>query len=281
MLALDWDSRLVSTANAIISIWNYGKLQKHLDWHTSSFDAVVVPSCERDLAMAKIAGYLIFDGTVSFSIIIQMNQSVKKATPGGYDDPLVLIHHVLIIVAFGIGVYFRLATAYMAALLLNEASTPFVNVRALINATYPPSLRSKRPRGLELIYFANGVCLALSYFVFRLGWTAFVLAHAFRAWYDLWRVGIVLNGQYHLPVVSLLTMLLLGHFIINCLWFRHIANHLRRLLFNYPCREKKTSPASSNLALSPTPVLTVTRTSTDLNEKLVRRKKLLNNERIL
>jgi hypothetical protein len=44
-------------------------------------------------------------------------------------DAAVIIHHIVIIIAFSTGVYTGLGTFYMASFLINEASTPFVNFR--------------------------------------------------------------------------------------------------------------------------------------------------------
>ena len=44
-------------------------------------------------------------------------------------DYAVITHHCVIIIAFLTGVHTGLGTFYMASFLINEASTPFVNMR--------------------------------------------------------------------------------------------------------------------------------------------------------
>jgi len=224
-VAVDWDSRVVGTVNAVIAVRAYAALREPLRWSTSSYDAVAAASCERDAAMLSLAGYLFFDLLVCF--VLRSRGSGGTSTTGGYDDPLVLAHHAIVVLAFFVGVATRLATAYMAALLVNEASTPFVNVRTFINVRWPPP----RPRSspAQVAYVLNGLCLVASYFLCRVAWTAAVVAHAARAWAHLWRVGLLVRG-YRLLVVVVLSSLLLAHLLINCLWFTHVIHHLLRQL---------------------------------------------------
>ena len=233
-LALDWDSRVVSTVNAVLAVRAYVLLG---DFDLgSSYDAVVVADCARDGATLSLAGYLLFD-----LLVCLYARDQRKSAPGGYDDPLVLAHHLVVAVAFLVGVASRLATAYMAALLLNECSTPFVNIRAFINAHWPPP----RPRTStpQILYLINGLFLLATYFFCRIAWTLRILLHVAFAWRDLWQVGLIIGG-HRLLVVVCLSFLLLGHLLINCLWFTHILSHVRRQLTGNKSNKLKRDDSS-------------------------------------
>mmetsp|Transcript_29664 Transcript_29664/g.95647 ORF Transcript_29664/g.95647 Transcript_29664/m.95647 type:complete len:347 (+) Transcript_29664:53-1093(+) len=222
-IAVDWDSRVVSTVNAVLALRAYALLDDPLRWSSTSYDAVLTARCDRDRAMLSLAGYLSFD----LVVCVAMNFMATASSPGGYGDPLLLAHHAVVVVAFLVGVRARLATAYMAALLVNEASTPFVNLRSVINSQWPPPRPRTSPA--QLSYVLNGLCLVSTYFLCRVAWTFGVVVHAARAWVHLWRVGLLVGG-YRLVVVVALSLLLLGHLLINCLWFKHVINHLLRQL---------------------------------------------------
>ncbi|KAJ8603363.1 hypothetical protein CTAYLR_004299 [Chrysophaeum taylorii] len=211
---VDWSSRVVSSINSVAILCLY---RHELG---SPYDAVLRNRCERDLAMVALVGYLVVDAVLSTRELVRR----RRRLAGTYGDPLVLAHHLIIVVAFCVGIVARLATTYMAALLLNELSTPFVNIHALIRRGW-----TVRPPTVERLYVLNAAALVSTYLLSRVVWTARVVAHAAFAWASLWRVGLLVGG-YRLYVLVFLSALLLGHLAINLLWFAII---LRKLTSHY------------------------------------------------
>lgn len=217
--SLDCDSRIVSTLNAAVMLYMYEPKQW---WRDSSFDNVLGNSCQRDLCMISLVGYLIVDGALCAAAILgRQSKDDESSTPGSYADPLVFSHHALVATAFVVGIASRLATTFMAALIVNELSTPFVNFRVLIK-------NGPKTRFNDALYIVNGIALVTTYFFGRIAWIGFVVYRAAEAWRDLWRVGWIVGG-YRLRVVVTLTFLLCGHFLINIVWFSKIVRHLVRI----------------------------------------------------
>lgn len=231
---VDLDSRVVSTLNAMLLLAVY---QPNAWWHTSSYDAVLGNDCRRDVCMLSLVGYLTIDAIICACTLCRRNKGDTMKS-GSYADPLVLAHHALVSIAFVIGIATRLATTYMAALIINELSTPFINFRVLINAIWPPT--QARPPSIDLVYLLNGVALLVTYFFARVLWTFFIVLRVAFAWRQLWRVGWLLGG-YRLYTVAFLSFLLAGHLLINLLWFANIIAHLCRLLER---RRRKRCPAA-------------------------------------
>lgn len=220
---IDLDSRVVSTLNAMLLLAIY---RPNAWWHTSSYDAVVGNDCHRDVCMLSLVGYLTIDAIICARILCRRSEGGTNK-PGSYADPLVLAHHALVSIAFVVGITTRLATTYMAALIINELSTPFINLRVLINAIWPPT--QDRPPSIDLMYLLNGIALLVTYFFARVLWTFFIVLRVAFAWRQLWRVGLLIGG-YRLYTVAFLSFLLAGHLLINLLWFANIIAHLGRLI---------------------------------------------------
>ncbi|KAJ1451063.1 TLC domain-containing protein [Pelagophyceae sp. CCMP2097] len=200
-------------------------------WRTDAFDAVCVGSCGRDVWMTALCGYLSADALLcARALLAKRRNAGPPARAGAYDDPVLLLHHAVVGVAFGVGMYSRLATSYMAALIVNEASTPFVNLRALINYAVPP----RQQRGaVKVLYVANGVVLVFSFGFARVVWTFAICLHICTAWATLWRAGVLAGGA-RLPVVVSLSILCAAHYAINLVWFRHIVQHVAKQLRQDP-----------------------------------------------
>ena len=76
---------------------------------------------------------------------------------------------------------------------------------------------------------ANGVCLVVSYFLFRVAWTLGIVLHICKAWADLWRLGVLVRDHRVLTVAGL-SFLCVAHLTINLFWFSLIIRQARRLL---------------------------------------------------
>jgi|MDTA01.2.fsa_nt_gb hypothetical protein len=222
----DWDSRVVSTLNAVYVAGGYGAFCARAEpslFETSSYDATLVASCGRDRWLVALCGYLAVDAWLCCLAFLRRPRGASKRNgAGGFDDPVVLAHHVVVLVAFAAGVRTRLATRYMACLIFNEASTPFLNLRSLLKFADPKA-------GPSAAYVANGVCLVATYGACRVGWTLFVVGHVARSWRDLWRVGyLVADGR--VLVVAGLSLLCVAHLLINVYWYALILAKARDAL---------------------------------------------------
>ncbi len=144
---VEWDSRVVSTIHAIVSfILGYICFFVHPEsmlGHTLPWQAVFGVVEFRDYALMITSGYLFYD------LLLCLRFS-------SLGDRLILCHHVLILVAFGVGVSTTVGTFYMAALLLNEASTPFTNLNFALASCLLQN---------TMLYKVNGVCLWVSFLV--------------------------------------------------------------------------------------------------------------------
>ena len=231
----DWDSRVVSTINAVYVAAGYYAFASRAERGLgSSYEATLAGSCGRDRWMVALCGYLVVDSALCCAAVWRRRRRRRRgdapAASGSFDDPLVLAHHVVVLVAFGVGMRTRLATRYMASLLFNEASTPFLNLRSLINYASPPRADGARESALAArLYAANGACLVVVYGACRVAWTLFVVAHIARSWRDLWRVG-VLVGDLRVGVVVCLSGLCGAHLGLNLYWYGLICAKARRAL---------------------------------------------------
>jgi hypothetical protein len=146
-------------------------------------------------------------------------------------DPLVLLHHTLIIIAFTCGVYHAIGTFYMAAFLVNEISTLFLNQNFFFAS-------SPRFHG-SIIYKLNGVVLWLTFLICRVAFNAYNLYHMVGfTWYNVapkyWPTELDAVGKFFVVFLSALAF---GHAAINLIWFTKLTQAVMRKLIGK--REKK------------------------------------------
>merc|ERR1712070_292593 len=114
--------------------------------------------------MRLFVGYLIWD------LFLVLHQFAT------FPDLSVVVHHVLILIAYSGGLVSGWGTLYLAGLLVNEISTPFINQRYI--------LKHQALTG-SAAYGVNGICLALSFFVFRILACLLAVGHISFAWLEL------------------------------------------------------------------------------------------------
>lgn len=211
---VEWNSRIISTIHAILSLWTgYVCTMVHPDsiqGHIDPWEAVLGVVPFRNYALMITSGYLFYD----FVLCLHHRE---------LGDQLVFIHHLLILCAFALGVCTTVGTFYMGCLLLNEASTPFVNFNFFMACANKQN---------TLCYKLNGALLWLSFFIFRLILCIYLCYLIFfRAWYPLFDfIDFRFGPKIWLPVLYGLTLLLLGHMTLNVIWFSQISTAVLRKL---------------------------------------------------
>ena len=151
-------------------------------------------SIVRDCSLLVTAAYLLVDLVLCIASAVlsrhqQQQQQQSAATNSRrvlLASPLTLLHHSLILLAFGWGVWTQTGTLYMVGLLLNELSTPFLNLNWHLAAS---QLSVVYPR----LYVCNAAVLLLVFVAARLLLNAALLCHIFLfSWTELqplWRAG--------------------------------------------------------------------------------------------
>ncbi len=135
-------------------------------------------------------------------------------------NTLTILHHVLIITAFLLGVYSRVGTYYMSSMLLNEISTLFLNLNYFLAAS--------KSYHNGAVYKINAVLLLLTFFLARVVFNLCSLSHLFSTWSELAHVYFFrLTLRLQLTAV-LLSSLATAHVLLNLAWFVAVCNAVRR-----------------------------------------------------
>jgi hypothetical protein len=141
---VDWASRVVSTAHALILCLASG-------WHVSSnewFSGFGTADRSWELWIQFSCGYFVYDALL-----------VLLVCPGHTDKWQTLLHHCLALLLHFVPVcVYHVFHAISAVGYLSEASTPFLNARWHM---------IKAGRGSSPVFALNGVCLVGTFFVFR------------------------------------------------------------------------------------------------------------------
>jgi len=101
--------------------------------------------------MMMIIGYLAVD--LASMLVCDVWQGWRSV------DSSMVLHHVFILAMFGLGVFFDIGVYFAAALLINEASTPFMTLMWYLTF----SGRKETP-----LFLVNGVAFALVFFLCRI-----------------------------------------------------------------------------------------------------------------
>lgn len=219
---LDLATRAVSFVN--IGVCMVACAQLALDPHSyeAVFDleqAAFNSSPTRDFFLLVVSGYMIYDAVVL----------VAYARLIG--DPLMLVHHAVVVIGLQVGVRFQAATFYISVLFVNEFSTIFLNIRYMLLYA---------GRSHEPLYVTNGLALLASFFVCRMCMITTLVAHAAYAW---WVLAFVRGLYWTRPVSDRflfggLTLLLVVHYVLNIFWFLKIVEHAKRGLQRSRSKEK-------------------------------------------
>ena len=195
-------------------------------------------SAVRDTALVVTAAYLLVDLTLCLASTTLAQPALRHTQTAGTVDqphgsrraqlatPLTLLHHTLILLAFAWSVHTHTGTLYCCFLLLNELSTPFLNLNYALSAL---SLSSSYPR----LYVCNAAVLLLLFLLVRLLGNALLLGHVFLfSWAELqplWRS----DSRWLLPPhvrlrCAVLSALCCGHVAINAVWAVQLARAVHR-----------------------------------------------------
>jgi hypothetical protein len=225
----------------------------------------------RDVALMITCGYLIYDLILCLSVRIKFagvkdpfrrpaaaaasaavadsSKTAVDAEPSiKIDDGLTLLHHVLIITAFGLGVHMHIGTAIMSCFLINEASTFALNTNFVLASMRASGLWGaedhKRGAWFGRLYKINGVVLFVLFLFMRVVFNTLVVGTMLYTWAslsDLWvsvdadSAPFILQGPASMPTTTFiqalaLTILAIGHVCINLVWFRALAKAIKRKL---------------------------------------------------
>lgn len=165
------------------------------------------------------AGYLAYD----LCLVLSFRRALYSH--------LTVLHHLLIVCAFILGVASSSGTYYMAVFLVNEVSTLPLNANYFMAAS--PAWRG------GVAYRANGVLLLLTYAGFRVAFNFWALYHlVVCTWVPYQPVVWPSLTTAQKVTVSFNTFLAFVHTLINLVWFRDIVVAVRRKLGRQRSRAK-------------------------------------------
>ena len=218
---VDWFSRSVSSLHLLPALAGcaYSLLVDPSGRRglASAWSATFESSPAREHTLMVTAGYLLYD-----LVLCLRYPSVSTR--------LTLVHHALIILAFSVSTWAGFGTWYCQMLVLNEASTIFLNVR-----TFMLFLGRDRTRA----YVVNGMCLLLSFFVGRIVVTFGVVVHIAWAWVTLFDEHWKHIDAYRRLLLVILCVLVAVHLLIQLIWFRYICDHAWRGIRRLTTQENK------------------------------------------
>ena len=200
-------------------------------------------STVRDCALLVTAAYLLVDLALclaSTAVSRQPSQPQPQPQPQPQlASPLTVLHHCLILLAFGWGLATHTGTAYMCGLLLNELSTPFLNANYFLAASRVSLLY---PR----LYVLNGAVLLVVFVCVRLLWNAALLGHialfSWTALQPLWRS----DSRWLVPTAvrwrcAALSALCCGHVSINAVWAVQLGRAVHRKWSNAAVKQRSSA----------------------------------------
>ena len=178
----------------------------------------------RDCSLLVTAAYLLVDlilCVASTTLTQQQQQQARTSTAADgrqvqLASPLTLVHHTVILLAFGWGVHTQTGTLYMSALLVNELSTPLLNANFFLSSA---ALSSSYRR----LYVWNAALLLAVFVLARVLWNALLLCHIFLfGWVELqplWRS----DSRWLMPTAvrwrcAALSALCCCHVAVNAVW---------------------------------------------------------------
>ncbi|KAJ3012564.1 hypothetical protein HKX48_006200 [Thoreauomyces humboldtii] len=232
----EWANRTVSTFHAAVAFWgsiHWYLVDRKLLVTDGDFGFLNSRLCNYYLGVTL--GYLVFD-----LLRLLYFKFVAPSSNGSASAPVtsMFIHHVVIIVAYYLGVRYHFGTFYMALFLNNEITTPFLNARFLM---------AERGMKASRAYACNEVAFVTGFFLSRVLGNILVLHHM-QTHLHVIRPLMEQNG---LPVAVyyLLPVLAYAHGLLQFYWFALLARMVVRKLTN---GQRTGEEASSSSRLSTT-----------------------------
>jgi len=214
--SVEWNSRVVSNVHAVISVCGgvFCFLLNDETAYTTPMQAAFGESGSRNTVLMFTTGYLCYDLLLCI---------IYRSEIG---DRLTMIHHSLILIAFSWGVYTQIGTYYMTSLLINEVSTPCVNINYFLAST--PGMKDGTS------YKINGIALFITFLFFRVIFNLWVIYHMIMETYFPLSY-LVFPGPRQLPHRRLfscfsLSGLAIAHGVINLIWFNVLTKAVWRKL---------------------------------------------------
>jgi len=217
----DWTSKCTSVFHAIlVTILCIPYTLTDIIYRKSNKDLAFGITKRRVDVLLWTLAYLIYD---SYMMIRVNRQQLSKE---------MILHHVVCISAFLLGLYLNVGTVFMASFIINEISTPFLHLRWFFSRM---NMRD------TLIATINNLTFALTYLVFRGIWNTYVFYVLCKGF---WEYRNELHGNaVPFGIIICLPFLALSHLLLNYYWLSLIIEQVI-----HPKPSSSANSSAQNLA---------------------------------
>jgi len=197
----DWTSKATSIFHAIlVTVLCIPHTITDIVYRKSNKDLAFGITKRRVDVLLWVLAYLLYDLVMMFRIT---GKNTSKA---------MILHHVVCITAFLLGLYLNVGTVFMASFIINELSTPFLHFR-----WYFSRMKMRDTK----IAFINNLVFAISYLIVRGIWNTYVF---FVLCKGFWEYRDGLHGQsVPFAAIACLPFFALSHLLLNYYWLYLIA----------------------------------------------------------
>jgi len=173
---VEWDSRIVSTIHALMACIGgfYGIFFDRL----LTKDVIFGKSYLGELVVGNTTAYWIFD------FLLIMRYFKKLGEPG------IVMHHVVGIVPFALGLRSSELIFYGCFIILTELSTPFVNNRWFIFMI----CKNNEKANWSQVEIINGLLMWLTFFICRIVMLPYMLYHMYLHREGVMKVNVLTSG---------------------------------------------------------------------------------------
>jgi len=220
----DWTSKANSIFHAIlVTILCIPHTITDIVYRKSNKDLAFGITKRRVDVLLWVLAYLTYD------LYMMIRISGKKVSRA------MLLHHVVCMSAFLLGLYLNVGTVFMASFIINELSTPFLHIRWYLSRM---KMRDSK------IAFFNNLIFAITYLIVRGIWNTYVFYILCKGFWD-YRDNLHGN-PVPFGVIACLPFFALSHLLLNYYWLSLIIVQI--------IHPKKTAPdetPSSSASSSP------------------------------
>lgn len=200
----DWTSKATSTFHAVlVTVLCIPHTITDIIYKESNRDLAFGITKRRVDVLLWTLAYLIYD----LYMMIKINrQQLSKA---------MILHHVVCIGAFVLGIYLNVGTVFMASFIINELSTPFLHLRWYFSRM---KLRD------SMIGQINNLVFAITYLIVRGIWNTYVFYILCTGFYE-YREELH-NATVPFAIIAFLPLFALSHLLLNYYWLSLIILHI-------------------------------------------------------
>jgi len=219
----EWTSKATSIFHAIlVTVLCIPHTLTDIIYRKSNRDLAFGITKRRVDVLLWVLAYLTYDLFMMFKI------SGKKTSKA------MILHHVVCMTAFLLGLYLNVGTVFMASFIINELSTPFLHFRWYLSRM--------KMRDTKLA-FINNLVFAIIYFIVRGVWNTYVFIILCKGFYE-YRDG--LHGQsVPFAAIACLPFFALSHLLLNYYWLY--------LIFLQVIHPKKSSSSNETASSAASP----------------------------